>query len=66
LIFFFLGSTWYYRGPLPLGDGSQGEGKIAAMDSASKKWGFRSIYSVGGFTEAIGSKLLDPRALGNQ
>jgi hypothetical protein len=23
---FFLGSYWYYRGALPLGDGSQGEG----------------------------------------
>jgi hypothetical protein len=30
-----------------------------------QKIGFRSIYSVGGFTEAIGSKYLHPKALGH-
>jgi hypothetical protein len=43
----------------PLGDGSQGGGQFVAMDGASE------IYSVGGFTGAIRSKLLDLRALGN-
>jgi hypothetical protein len=33
---FFLGSSWYYRGALPLGDDSQGGGKFAAMGGASK------------------------------
>jgi hypothetical protein len=44
---------------------AQGAGKFAAMDGASEKYGFRSIYSVGGFIGVIESKLLDSRALGN-
>jgi hypothetical protein len=44
---------------------TQGGGKFAAMDGASKKYGFRSIYSVGGFIGVIESKLLDSRAIGN-
>jgi hypothetical protein len=37
LTFFFLGSTWYYRGALPFGDGSQEGGKFTAMGGASEK-----------------------------
>jgi hypothetical protein len=62
---FFLGSIWYYRGALPLGAGSQGGGNFIALGGVSRKSGFLSIYSVGGFTGAIRSKPLDPRALGN-
>jgi hypothetical protein len=62
---FFLGPSRYCRGALLLGYGSQGGGKFAAMGGASRKLGFWSICSVGGFVRAIISNYLDPRALGH-